>query len=58
MMDTRLLSILTHSHIPEGGLARKLYPVHQDANAAGVSNNLAGRTFHPGAMFLKRRSKQ
>jgi hypothetical protein len=53
MMDTRLLSILTHTHIPEGGLTRKLNPVHQDANAAGVRNNLAGRTFHPGAMFLK-----
>jgi hypothetical protein len=53
MMDKRLLSVLTNTHIPEGGFTRKLNPIHQDANAAGVSNNLAGRTFHPGAMFLK-----
>jgi hypothetical protein len=57
VMYARLLPILADADVPEGRLTEELRPLHQDANAAGMRDDLAGRALHPGAMLLKRQCK-
>lgn len=52
MMYARLLAILSHPHVSEGRFTSELHPIHQDTHAALVGDDVAGRTFQSGAVFL------
>lgn len=40
VMYTGLLAVLTHPHIPEGGLARELDLIHQDPDTVSMGDDL------------------
>lgn len=53
VVDGCLFPILTHTDVPETGLAGEPHPIHQDVNTRLVCDYITSGTFHPGAVLLQ-----